>query len=110
VVANALRHATVKVKGNLVMKPMKTIAVAVIAVAGLASIAVAAAEVRARTVQYGQGPPVTYFEPVTPKTTIGLYKQDRGLGSAQTTPAESTGHWRTVTPPNGGPVSVWVSH
>ena len=91
------------------MKRMNRIAVAVIAVGGLASIAVSAAEVRARTVQYGEGPPVTYFEPATPKTTIGLYKQDRGLGSAQMSANEPTkGHWRTVVPPNGGSVSFWV--
>jgi len=91
------------------MKRMNKIAVAVIAVGGLTSIAVSAAEVRARTVQYGEGPPVTYFEPATPKITIGLYKQDRGLGSAQTSTGEATkGHWRVVVSPNGGPVSFWV--
>ena len=92
------------------MKRMNKIAVALIALGGLASITVSAAEVRARTVQYGEGPPVTYFEPATPKTTIGLYKQDRGLGSAQTSANEPTkGHWRTVVPPNGGAISFWVS-
>ena len=92
------------------MKRMNKIAVALIALSGLASIAVSAAEVRARIVQYGEGSPVTYFEPATPKTTIGLNKQDRGLGSAQTSANEpNKGHWRTVVPPNGGPVSFWVS-
>jgi hypothetical protein len=99
-----------KRKGICFMKRMNTAAVMLMAVGCLASVsAISAAEVRARTIQYGQGPPVTVFEPVTPRTTIGLYQQGRGLGNGQRASESTKGQWRTFTPPNGGPVSFLKS-
>lgn len=84
------------------MKMMKTIAI--VSIAGFAAVAGASsAELRARTVQFGQGPPITYFEPVA--------SSQGGTGGGREgrpNPQEQKGHWKTYRPPNGPAITYWV--